>query len=89
MLANIAGKSAEEVEILRQSGTFIGNLAKNNTLYLVGFVIPLFIVLAANIVGLVIYVKKQTKKDPVKVTDLSEEQKEALRKELLKDLQDK
>ena len=35
------------------------------------------------------YVKKQTKKEPVQVNDLSEEQKEALRKELLKDLTEK
>ena len=43
--------------------------------------------LAANIVGLVIYVRKTSKKEPTKLDDLSEEQKEALRQELLKDLQ--
>lgn len=51
------------------------------------FVVPLFVLLAVNIVGLVIYVKRSTKKEPVQVDDLTEEQKEALRQELLKDLQ--
>jgi hypothetical protein len=34
-----------------------------------------------------LYVRKTTKKEPAKLDDLSEEQKEALRQELLKDLQ--
>ena len=42
--------------------------------------------LAGNIVALVIYVRKSTKKEPIKVDDLSAEQKEALRKQLLEDL---
>lgn len=88
MLSNIVGKSDSEITLLRQQKTLIGYLARpeNSTVYLVGFVVPLFIILAANIVGLVLYVRKQTKKEPVKVTDLTEEQKEALKKELLKDL---
>ena len=51
------------------------------------FVFPIFLVLAGNIVGLMLYVRKTTKKEPAKISDLSEEQKEALRQELLKDLQ--
>ena len=51
------------------------------------FVIPMFLVLAGNIVGLMLYVRKTTKKEPAKLEDLSDEQKEALRQELLKDLQ--
>ena len=51
------------------------------------FVVPMFILLAANIVGLMMFVRKTTKKEPAKISDLSEEQKEALRQELLKDLQ--
>lgn len=51
------------------------------------FVLPMFLVLAGNIVGLMLYVRKTTKKEPAKISDLSEEQKEALRQELLKDLQ--
>ena len=53
----------------------------------VSLYVPLFILLALNIVGLVIYVKKTSKKEPAKLDDLSDEQKEALRQELLKDLQ--
>ena len=51
------------------------------------FVLPMFLVLAGNIVGLMLYVRKTTKKEPAKLDDLSDEQKEALRQELLKDLQ--
>ena len=51
------------------------------------FVVPMFLVLAGNIVGLMMFVRTTTKKEPAKIEDLSEEQKEALRQELLKDLQ--
>ena len=51
------------------------------------FVVPMFLVLAGNIVGLMLYVRKTTKKEPAKIEDLTEEQKEELRQELLKDLQ--
>ena len=51
------------------------------------FVFPIFLVLAGNIVGLMLYVRKTTKKEPAKIEDLTEEQKEELRQELLKDLQ--
>ena len=64
-------------------------LLKHTTVYFWGFVFPLFVLLAANIIGLVIYVKKTSAKEvsPAKLDDLSEEQKEALKAELLKDLQ--
>ena len=56
--------------------------------FLCACVIPLFVLLAVNIIGLVVYVRKtSTKKEPAKLEDLSDEQKEALRQELLKDLQ--
>lgn len=63
-------------------------LLNNTTVYFWGFVFPLFILLAANIIGLVFYVKKTSAKEnaPTKLDDLSDEQKEALRQELLKDL---
>ena len=63
-------------------------LLNNTTVYFWGFVFPLFILLAGNIIGLVFYVKKTSEKEkaPTKLDDLSEEQKEALRQELLKDL---
>ena len=62
-------------------------LLQNPTVYLVAFVIPLFVLLAGNVIGLIIYVKKTSSKQPAQLDDLSEEQKEALRQELLKDLQ--
>ena len=69
------------------SGLFL-YLLKHTNVYFWAFVFPLFILLAANIVGLVIYVKKTSAEEnkPTKLDDLSDEQKEALRQELLKDL---
>ena len=67
----------------------INYLLKNPTVYLVAFVIPLFVLLAGNVIGLIIYVKKTSGKQPAQLDDLTEEQKEALRQELLKDLGNK
>lgn len=72
---------------LRNTGGLIGYLANNPTVYLCAFVLPTFLLLAANIVGLVFYLKRTgAKKAQVSVNDLSDEQKEQLRQELLKDL---
>ena len=79
--------SASLSEAISKSSGLIRYLLQNRTFYGVFFVLPLFLILAANIVGLVFYVKKTAKKEPAKLEDLSEEQKEALRQELLKDLQ--
>ena len=87
MLANVVGKTPAEVQALAESGGLIGFLAGHLAVYGFAFVIPLFVVLAANIVGLVLYMRKTLKKDKVTVSDLSEEEKEALKKELLKDLE--
>jgi uncharacterized ion transporter superfamily protein YfcC len=84
LLASTAGKNSAELE---PESTFIGYLQHNPNVFGFAFVIPLFLLLTANIVCLVVYVRKTTKKEPVKVNDLTDEQKEALRKELLKDLQ--
>ena len=84
MLAETIGKLPSEI----QTNTgLIGYLQNHPTFYGLVFVLPLFVLLAVNIIGLVIYVRKSAKKETPKVADLSEEQKEALRKELLKDLQ--
>ena len=74
-------------EAINNSKGLIKYLLKNPTVYLVAFVIPLFVLLALNVVGLIIYVKKTSGVKPAQLDDLSEEQKEALRQELLKDLQ--
>ena len=64
----------------------IGYFQQHALVYGLTCVVPLFVLLAINIVGLVIYVRKSSKKEPVAVNDLTDEQKEALRKELLKEL---
>jgi uncharacterized membrane protein len=52
------------------------------------FVVPLFILLAANIIGLVVYVKRSTQKKKITASELSAEDKKALLAELLKEEQD-
>lgn len=89
MLANVIGKSPAELKVLSQESGLIPFLAGHLAVYGFGFVLPLFLLLAANIVGLVIYLKKNLKNDKVTVSDLSDEEKEALKKELLKDLDSK
>lgn len=84
MLANVS-KTAGERAIMTGFVGWLVNL--NPTIYGVAFVVPLFLLLAGNVIGLVIYVRRSAKREPVKVNDLTEEQKEALKKELLRDLQ--
>lgn len=90
MLIKSSSLSAEELTLIKSSNGkgygFIGYLIAHTTVYFCAFVLPLFILLAVNIVGLVIYVRKETKAEPVKISDLNDEQKEALRKEILADL---
>ncbi len=66
--------------------TFIGYLQANPTVFLVAFVVPLFLLLGANIFILVRYIQNSNKKKKVQLNELSDEEKEALRKELMKDL---
>ena len=87
ILVTIGAAHQDVKEAINNSSGLIKFLLQNSTFYLCVFVIPLFVILAANIVGLVIYVRKTSKQEPAKLDDLSEEQKEALRQELLKDLQ--
>ena len=80
--------NAKEAIANTPQGTLKYFLLTNTNIYFWAFVFPLFILLAGNIVGLVFYVKKTSvKEEPAKLSDLSEEQKEALRQELLRDLQ--
>ena len=85
MLAETVGKTPAEIAANANNG-LIGYLQNHTTFYGLVFVVPLFVLLAGNIVGLVIYVRKTTKSEPTQLDDLSDEQKEALRQELLKDL---
>lgn len=82
MLAKTVGGNG----VLESEKTMIGWLQRNLTAYLWIFVIPLFVILAANIVGLVLYVRKASKKEQVTVDNLTDEQREELKKELLKDI---
>ena len=85
MLAQTAGKTAAEIHANANNG-LIGYLQNHPTVYGWVFVVPLFVILAGNIVALVLYVRKTTKKEQVKVDNLTDEQKEALRRELLQEL---
>ena len=80
MLAKTVGEPGKVAEGM------IGYFQTHALTYGLTCVVPLFVLLALNIIGLVIYVRKSAKKEPVAVDDLTEEQKEALRKELLKEL---
>ena len=87
MLATMPKTSVDMRDAIKLNGPFIGYLQQHSTVYLCAFVLPLFALLAANIVILVLYVRKLSKKPEVAVDDLNEEQKAALRAELLKELQ--
>ena len=87
MIASIATHNNNPQAAAAASTGLIKFFIENTTAFLCICVIPLFTLLLVNIIGLVIYVRKTTKKEPAKLDDLSAEQKEALRKELLKDLQ--
>ena len=86
MLANVVGKSPAAVQEFAKGKGLFPYLAGHLYVYGFAFVLPLFLILAANIVGLVLYIRKTTKVEKVTVSDLSDEEKEALKKELLKDL---
>jgi ABC-type Na+ efflux pump permease subunit len=87
MLATMPKDSAAMENAQKTNGVFIGYLQQHSTLYLWTCVIPLFVLLAGNIVILILYIRKVGKKPEVAVDDLNEEQKAALRAELLKELQ--
>ena len=87
MLVKMAQHPNNPVAAAADSTGMIKFFIENPNAFLGICVIPLFVLLAVNIVGLVIYVRKTSKKEPAKLDDLSDEQKEALRQELLKDLQ--
>ena len=89
MLANVVGKSPMEVQEFAKGKGLFPYLAGHLVVYGCAFVIPLFLILAANIVALVLYMRKSLKKEKVTVNDLSDDEKEALKKELLKDLEEK
>ena len=75
-----------QAELLTEEG-FLGWFVKDPNRIIYTVMVPLFILLALNIVLLFLYVKKTApKREKVELNELSDEQKEALRKELLKDI---
>ena len=85
MLATMPKNSIEMSEAIETNEPFIGYLQQNSTVYLFTCVVPLFLLLGVNIVGLVMYIKKAGKTKAT-LAELSDEQKDALKAELLKDL---
>ena len=85
MLATMPKNSIEMSEAIEKNGQFIGYLQQNPTVYLFTCVVPVFLLLGLNVVGLVMYVKKAGKTKAT-LAELSDEQKDALKAELLKDL---
>lgn len=83
----IPAATLEEAKNNSRNLPLIHFLLEHSNIYFAAFVLPLFALLALNVVGLIIYVKKTSGVKPAQLDDLSEEQKEALRQELLKDLQ--
>lgn len=86
MLANVVGKSPAAVQEFAKGKGLFPYLAGHLYVYGFAFVVPLFLILAGNIIGLVLYIRKTTSKEKVTVSSLSDEEKEALKKELLEDL---
>lgn len=85
MLATMPANGVEMQKAVEMNGPFIGYLQQNPTVYLFTCVVPLFLLLGLNIVGLVMYIKKAGKTKAT-LAELSDEQKDALKAELLKDL---
>ena len=85
MLATMPANGVEMQKAIEMNGPFIGYLQQNSTVYLFTCVVPLFLLLGVNIVGLVMYIKKAGKTKAT-LAELSDEQKDALKAELLKDL---
>ena len=85
------GKYGDAKSAAANSDGLILFLLQNTNVYFWAFVFPLFVLLAGNIILLVFYVKKtsakEAKKEQTNLDDLSDEQREALKAELLKDLQ--
>ena len=88
----IVRTSTYPLNVIREQQTdFVAYLIQHSGLYFGLFVVPLFLLLAGNIVILLIFVKKQNQKQAQKVelNDLSDEQKEELRKALMEDMNSK
>lgn len=87
MLVTMPSSRVSMHDAIEENGPFIGYMQQHPTVYFWSCVFPLILLLAGNIVILVLVVRKFAAKKAVAVEDLNEEQKAALRAELLKELQ--
>ncbi len=87
MLATMPSSRIAAHDAIEQNGPFIGYMQQHPTVYFWSCVFPLILLLAANVVILVLFIRNLGKKKAIAVQDLNEEQKAALRAELLKELQ--
>ena len=76
-------------EILAKNGAFIGGLQTNNTIFLIAIVLPLFVILALDIIYLIIYATKRESALSDKERDAIEAQaKEEARLEVLREMEE-
>ncbi len=76
-------------EILNKNGAFIGGLQTNNTVFLLTIVLPLFVILAIDIIYLIIYATKRESSLSDKERDAIEAQaKEEARQEVLREMEE-
>ena len=87
MLATMPSNRIDAQSAIEQNGPFIGYMQQHPTVYFWSCVFPLILLLVANVVILVLFIRNLGKKRQMAVEDLNEEQKAALRAELLKELQ--
>ena len=87
MLATMPASGTNMKAYYEKDPNMITYLQANPTVYLLSCVLPLGVLLLGNIVLLVLYVRKAGTKKAM-LSDLSEEQKAALRAELLKDMEE-
>ena len=71
--------------VLEEHGAFIGYLQLNPSVYFLSCVLPLIILFIGNIIGLFFYVRYVGQRK-AQLSDLSDDQREALKAQLLKEL---
>ena len=86
MLVEVLSKTPEQ---MRATDGFIGYLENNPNVYGWVFVLLTFVILAGNIVGLVLYIRKISKTKEVTVDDLTEEEKQKLLAQIAGEIKDK